>query len=58
VSYTKQRTYMGGVCEESGEGNILIEQVSEGRNIYMWGFTIYTLHQTLPYSVVKIEMIR
>ena len=31
-------------CEEGGQGNILIEQVREGRNIYIWVFTIPTLH--------------
>jgi hypothetical protein len=49
---------MGGVCVESCEGNILIEQVGEMRNVYMWGFTIPTLHQTLAYYNVKFEMIR
>jgi len=47
---------VGGVSEEGGEGNILIEQVREGKNIYMWSFTIPILHQTLNYSVAKIEM--
>jgi hypothetical protein len=41
-----------------GEGNILIEKVREGRDIYMWGIPISSLHQTSAYYVVKIEIIR
>jgi hypothetical protein len=40
-------TYMGVVCVESGEGNILIEQVIEIRNICLWGFTARNSQQKL-----------
>jgi hypothetical protein len=44
---------MYGVCVDSGEENILMGQVTEIRNIYIWGFTICIVHQTLAYYVVK-----
>jgi len=46
------------VLVDCSEGNVLIEQVREARNIYMWGFTIHTPNHALMINVLNINNVR